>query len=255
MKYINIVKIGSDSINENNLSKLVSDILALDNIWNEKYIIISSWAVKLWRNKVESFWLDSKKYSKSALSSIWQPLLIKAYENLFSWQKIMAQILIDDFASDIFLANTLDKLFADNIISIINHNDTIHNNELKNVSLKADNDKNTVHICKVLNILNKREERIQIKRVIYLTNTNWLLDSNKNTVLWWKINLEEEKDFYRNFVQKWEKSSAWTWWMESKLNCAFECLLEKSWESIISNSKFWLDFLISWDTSKITKFY
>ncbi len=250
MENVNIVKIGSDSINEENLSKLLSDIIVLEDKTKEKFIIISSWAVKLWKQKIENFWLKINNFSKSSLASIGQQVLMQTYERLISNKKLISQILIDDFASEIFLAKTLKNLLENNVFIIINHNDATHNDELENLSLKADNDKNTIHLCKVLNLL----ENIKIKKVIFLTNTNWLLDDNKNTVLWWKAFSEKEKSFYKSFVKK-EKSSAWTWWMESKLDCAFEVLEFWAKESIIANSRDWLDFLISLNEYRITKFY
>ena len=123
--------------------------------------------------------------------------------------------------------------------SIINHNDALSDGELNNLSDKTDNDKNTIYISEIL-----EQTNYDVKRVIYLTNTNWLLDENKNTVLGWKINSEENKNYYRSFVKD-DKSSSWTGWMGSKVDCSFEVL--KYWveESIIANAKDWLNCLKS----------
>lgn len=97
---------------------------------------------------------------------------------------------------------------------------------------------------KLLNVQNEyiNETSLKIQRVIYLTNTNWLLDKNKNTVSWWKIflkNINLEKEKYIKYIIEW-KSDNWTWWMWSKIDCAFAVL--KNWvkESIIANAKNWL---------------
>ena len=121
--------------------------------------------------------------------------------------------------------------------SIINHNDVLSNDELNNISEKTDNDKNTIYISEVLNTRN-----INIKRVIYLTNTDWLLDKNKKTVLWWKINSKKEEEKFRSYVED-SKSASWTWWMGSKLNCSFEVLKKWVEKSIISNAEKWLKCL------------
>jgi len=44
---INIVKIGSDSINQNNLEKIIADAKKWEEKTGEKFIFISSGAVKL----------------------------------------------------------------------------------------------------------------------------------------------------------------------------------------------------------------
>jgi len=76
--------------------------------------------------------------------------------------------LIDDFANEKHLTKTLYNLLENNVWIIINHNDTLHPDELNNVSEKSDNDKNTVFVSKIFN----KFLDIKIKRVIYLTNTN-----------------------------------------------------------------------------------
>jgi hypothetical protein len=62
-------------------------------------------------------------------------------------------------------------MVKNDILIIINHNDTTSNDELKNLSSKTDNDKNTIHITEVINKYSN-EINMKIHRVIYLTNTN-----------------------------------------------------------------------------------
>jgi len=78
-------------------------------------------------------------------------------------------VLIDDYADEKHLSDTLNNLLNNDIWIVINHNDTLHSTELGNVCDKNDNDKNTVFISKLFNKFLK--EKI-IKNVIYLTNTN-----------------------------------------------------------------------------------
>lgn len=274
MQNINLVKIWSDSINESNLIKLLYDINTYEQETKERFIIISSWAVKLWKNKVLEKWWKIESLSTSSLASIWQQYLVQMYDRL-SWEKLVWQVLLDDYINtdyintfiekvrdkpilkkfankilwlvseqkDKHLAYTIWDLVRNQVLVIINHNDTTSNDELKNLSSKTDNDKNTVHITDVINNYS-HEIWIIVHRVIFLTNTNWLLDENQNTVIWWIVNLDDDssKEKYLNHVES-KKSNAWTWWMESKVECSFEVLRKWAKESIISNSASWLDCL------------
>jgi hypothetical protein len=88
---------------------------------------------------------------------------------------------------------------------------------------------------------------MKIHRVIYLTNTNWLLDENKNTVNWWLVDLTEESRYrYLKYIDN-KKSNNGTWWMWSKVSCAFDVLEKWAYESIIANSSKWLDCLKEFD--------
>ena len=273
MKNINLVKIWSDSISEANLERLLNDIIEYEKNINEKFIIISSGSVTLGKNKVKEKWLNIEKMLNSSLASIWQQYLMQMYDKL-SKDKLVWQVLLDDyintnyinsfieqvkdrkilkkFASiilwlvsdqkDKHLAHTIWNMVKNDILVIINHNDTTSNDELKNLSSKTDNDKNTIHITEVINKYSQ-EINMKIHRVIYLTNTNWLLDENKNTIIWWLVDLiEESKYWYLEYIET-EKSNNWTWWMWSKVNCAFEVLEKWAFESIIANSNTWLDCL------------
>jgi len=238
MEQINIIKIWSDSINEKNLEKIIKNAKIWEEKTKEKFIFISSWAVKLWKDRVKEAWKNIENFSKSALASIWQKYLMRQYQE-FLWKKeLIWEILIDDFADEKHLAKTIENLLKNNVWIIINYNDTLHSDELNNVSEKSDNDKNTVFVTKVL----KKYLDIDIKRVIYLTNTNGLLDKNKKTVLGWKICLEKDRDYFKSFVEK-NKSDSWTGWMESKLNCGFEVLEYWVWETIIANARDWCECL------------
>jgi glutamate 5-kinase len=173
------------------------------------------------------------------LASIGQKYLMKQYLDILWDNKLVWEILIDDYADEKHLSKTIKNLLKNDVWIIINHNDTLHPDELNNVSEKSDNDKNTVFIAKIFN----KYLDIEIKRVIYLTNSNWLLDKEKNTVLGWKISSENDKNYYMNFVEK-DKSNSWTGWMESKLDCSFKVLEYWIWEAIISNAKNWLECLV-----------
>ncbi len=244
---INIIKIWSDSINRINLKNIIKDVKKRKKETQEKFIFISSGAVKLWKERISSFWLEEKDFLKSSLASIWQKFLMKLYLK-YLWEKeIIGEVLIDDYANEEHLSSTLENLLKNDIWIIINHNDTLHPEELYNVSDKCDNDKNTVFITKLFN----KYLDFKIKRIIYLTNTNWLLDEKYNTVSWWEVKTEDNKNYFRSFVNN-NKSKCWIWWMMSKLNCWFQVLNYWVREAIIANAKDWLDCLES--NKKCTKF-
>ncbi len=246
---INIVKIWSDSINKKNLKKIIKDAKKWEEKTGEKFVFISSGAVKLWKDRVITTWKNIENFSVSALASIWQKLLMKEYWKLLWKKELIWEILIDDYADEKHLTNTLYNLLENDVWIIINHNDTLHSTELNNVFDKSDNDKNTVFISKLFH--NFLKNKIVVEKVIYLTNTYWLLDENKKTILWWIISSKKEEKYYKNFVLK-NKSHSWTWWMKSKLNCIFEVLNYWVKQAIIANALNWLECLEN-DT-KCTKF-
>jgi len=51
---------------------------------------------------------------------------------------------------DSHLVQTMAGMIKNKVLVIINHNDATSSEELKNMSSKVDNDKNTVHISKVV---------------------------------------------------------------------------------------------------------
>lgn len=262
----------------------MNDINKIEQETKERFIIISSWAVKLWKNKVIERWWSVENISNSSLASIWQQYLMQMYDRL-SWDRLVGQILLDDYINvdyvnsfvdkknnrkilkrlstdilwlvsaekDKHLAQTISDLVRNQVLVIINHNDTTSNDELKNLSNKTDNDKNTIHITEVLNKY-ANEINLKIHRVIFLTNTNWLLDVNWDTVIWWKVDLSDVncRENYLSHIET-KKSNNGTWWMDSKVNCAFEVLEKGATESIIANSSTWLKCL-SIDDYSSTRF-
>ncbi len=243
MQKINIVKIWSDSMNKENLKKILIDAKKWSVQTWEKFVFISSGAVKLWKDKVESLWNNFNNFTKASLSSIWQKYLMRLYWDLLWNYEIVSEILIDDYANEKHLANTLSNLIENNVWVIVNHNDALHKIEIDNITNKSDNDKNTIFLSK---ILFKNLKWFTIEKVIYLTNTDWLLDENKKTVLWWKIYCDADKKHYIKYVKK-SKNKIGTWWMISKLDCSFSVLDFWVKKSIIANAKNGLSCLIWWD--------
>jgi len=86
MEKVNIVKIWSDSVSKENLEKILSDAKKWrDKTW-EKFVFISSWAVKLGKDRIKSLNLDINNFSNSSLSSIGQKYLMRLYGDIF-WEK------------------------------------------------------------------------------------------------------------------------------------------------------------------------
>jgi glutamate 5-kinase len=91
----------------------------------------------------------------------------------------LANMLIDylNGKKDEQFIKTLNDLVSEDVIAIINHNDALSSQELNKLSSKTDNDNNVVHICQAVDNFS-RLISFRIRRVIYLTNTNGLLDNN-----------------------------------------------------------------------------
>jgi len=96
---INIVKIGSDSINENNLEKIIEDAKKWEEQTGEKFIFISSGAVKLGKDRVIESWKSVEDFSKSSLATIGQSYLLQLWDKI-SWnEKLVWEILLDDYVN------------------------------------------------------------------------------------------------------------------------------------------------------------
>jgi acetylglutamate kinase len=80
---------------------------------------------------------------------------------------------------------------------------------------------------------------VRVKRVIFLTNTNGILDANNQTVKWGDISSQEQKDYFYSFVKQDGKSKNGTGGMRSKIQCAFDVLDNGVSESIIASANSW----------------
>jgi len=114
MKIINLIKIWSDSVNETNLKKLLIDLEAHEESTWEKFLIISSWAVKFWKKIIEKKWWKIKNFELWTLAWIWQNHLIQMYDKLSS--KTVWEILLNDHTNqdyiNTFIKNTFIKYFS-----------------------------------------------------------------------------------------------------------------------------------------------
>ncbi len=114
MKTVHIVKIGSDSIEKENLEKLLQDIAKYEAQNQERFLIISSWAVKLWKEQVKKSWWHIGDFSSASLASLGQQYLMQIYDKL-SWDKLVSQVLLDDSVNHEYIQNFLKKFHLDEV--------------------------------------------------------------------------------------------------------------------------------------------
>ncbi|KAA0259455.1 glutamate 5-kinase [Deferribacter autotrophicus] len=147
-----VIKIGSNILTNNstiidnnyinNLAKVIGELKSqIENI-----LIVSSGAVAA-GIQVLGLQEKPKEISKrQACAAVGQPKLIQIYENAFEHCGLkVAQILItkDDFSNRRRYLNakyTIRELFSNNVIPIVNENDTVVVEELKFVDSFGDND-------------------------------------------------------------------------------------------------------------------
>lgn len=159
-----VIKVGTSSISNNkanSINFLMVEVLArtiseLIDIGHEVILVTSGavgyGVVKL--GEVNAKYTD-EDYTpaleeKPFLASVGQPMLMKCYIDCFAhYNKPVAQILIsgvDDF-SDKYAAKTILRTLENNVIPIVNENDSVYDAELK----IGDNDTLSAHVSKFLN--------------------------------------------------------------------------------------------------------
>ncbi|MDX8383623.1 MAG: glutamate 5-kinase [Ghiorsea sp.] len=134
--------------------------------------LVSSGSVALGR--VQLGWLDKKLnvHEKQAAAAVGQPMLMHAYQQIFSEHGlVVAQMLLtkDDLRHrrrDINASNTSKKLFAEQVIPIVNENDTVVVSEIK----FGDNDTLGALVSSV----------VDADFMVMMTDVNGLYDANPN---------------------------------------------------------------------------
>lgn len=138
-----VIKIGSSSLVDEKktlrkkwIKSLCSDVSALIK-QGKKIIIVSSGAVALGRNIIANKKIKLKIEQKQAAAAIGQPLLMKEYSKYFdSYDLQTAQILltindIENRRSYLNAKNTFETLLENNVVPIVNENDSVATEELK----------------------------------------------------------------------------------------------------------------------------
>jgi len=211
-----VVKVGSNIlawnhhwVNLENMKNIIDWIDYLMEIWL-KVILVSSWAVAVWKS---ISWKDNQDLNdaeKATMSTRWQAKLIDFYTNLIKEKKNIewiAQILVDNTSFKVKkkkeeLLEILDLNLKDKYLNILNENDAINREELK----FSDNDELAWLVV----------EATKAKILILLSNIDWVY---KN---YWMQNQELIKEVWniwevRDYCED-TKSSNWTGWMKSKLD-------------------------------------
>ena len=147
-----VIKVGSHVLTENGTiakPRMLALVALISELKENKYdiILVSSGAVSAGFTKLP---LDRNEIAnKQALAAIGQPLLLKMYQEKFSrFNLLCAQIL---FRADVFdsqkhiehAKNAIDTLLKNNVVPIINENDTVSIEEL----IFGDNDRLSAHVA------------------------------------------------------------------------------------------------------------
>ncbi len=176
-----VIKIGSmlvrgnalDDVNQTWLDALASDVTELKN-HGKKIIIVSSGGIALGRkalNIPDNIAPDTIPLAKKqAASAVGQHYLFNGYFNAFKKQNIMtAQILLtisetENRRMSLNARETLNTLLDNDIVPIINENDTVSTGEIR----FGDNDRLAVRVAQI----------IMADSVILLSTTNGLYTDN-----------------------------------------------------------------------------
>lgn len=161
-----IVKIWSESLknfeNSKKILNLIKDISKKIKEWNH-VLLVTSGAVQFWRE------YSNQLENKQVLAAIGWPHLINAYTNKFLQEGIgVASFLvthadIEDYQerAQTFI-ETIQATWKAGLLPIVNENDPISTEEMREVGRWADNDKNALLLAKLFHA----------KKIILITNTD-----------------------------------------------------------------------------------
>ncbi|MDR1417919.1 MAG: glutamate 5-kinase [Endomicrobium sp.] len=137
-----VIKVGTSTLttnegllNENYIFNLAKEVSALHKNKHE-ILLVSSGAVSAGKSRLCVKDKHKTLREKQAFAAIGQPILINTYSKAFeNYNNIVAQILLtrdvfDKRASYINVRNTLNTLIKNNIIPIINENDSVSIDEI-----------------------------------------------------------------------------------------------------------------------------
>lgn len=166
----NLVKDGKVDIDKMNyLSNIIKKYKGKDY----EFIIVSSGAVAIGKERMKTTDLVLKTKQKQAMAAIGQPLLMKKYDEAFSKNDIItAQVLLtrDDLENRkryIKARDTLLELLEFNVVPIINENDTVSTKEIK----IGDNDNLSARVATA----------VEADILIVLSDIDGLYDKNPST--------------------------------------------------------------------------
>ena len=242
MKKTLILKIGSSTLtaNSNRISRgKIEDIARQINALSRDYhiAIVSSGAIATAKHFIEvNKWSTSQ--SKQALAAIGQPILMQIYNEIFrDFAIATAQCLVTyrDFEYEEAqnnILNTLNDLFANGFVPIINENDTIAIDEL----VFGDNDKLSAYVANLL----------QADLLVLASDIDGVFDKNpqkhKNAQ---HISLIKDIDSCQKYIDENDENKLGTGGMTSKIQAAEICSRNQTEMWIVNggNNNFLLDCL------------
>ncbi len=207
-----VVKIGTNLIAKNNeinikyLKLLASQISKLKKQKNLDCVIVSSGAIGLGIKTLNLKTIPKTLPEKQAAAAIGQSRLMHIYNNIFGKKDIItAQVLLtqDDFQDRlryINAKNTMTTLLAEDVVPIVNENDTISVDEIK----FGDNDTLAAHVTNL----------VGADLLILLTNVDGLMDFAENKVISEVSNIDKNVE---SLIDK-SKTELGTGGMVTKLN-------------------------------------
>lgn len=160
---------GDNGINKIMLDQLASQILEMKE---HDFAIVTSGAISTGMKKLGYTEKPKDVALLQALAAVGQSDLMNAYENAFEERKMLAQVLLtnQDFSNQmkyLNIRNTLNTLFMNKIVPIINENDTVTVMDIKKAAF-GDNDTLSAHVAAA----------IDADLLIILTNVDGLYDQN-----------------------------------------------------------------------------
>ena len=171
-----VIKVGSHVLTEEGniaATRMLAlvELISMLNIYKYDVILVSSGAVSAGHTILA---LDRNILAnKQALAAIGQPLLLKLYQEKFSkFEQLCSQVLLsaDVFDSSEHIAHAkvaIDTLLENNVIPIINENDTVSIEEL----IFGDNDRLSAHVA----------HHFDAQLLVMLSDINAFYDKDPNT--------------------------------------------------------------------------
>jgi glutamate 5-kinase len=145
-KKIIVLKYGSATIEDQSIEQYAKQIKNLSADWSP--VIVSSGSVKLGKSLVQG------EFSSRLLASIGSGQLIAMWQKHLSANGMIgSQILVthSDIGNNDYFASTLLEMLDNDVIPIINENDTLSNTELMKLRTGGDNDGLAACIASELN--------------------------------------------------------------------------------------------------------
>lgn len=207
----NILAWNSDWINHDNIANIVDSVDYL--MWiGLNVILVSSWAVAVWKNNHKKIWIDyeddlSKREKAYLFKNGWASLLW-TYIKLFEAKWILTGwnlLTHDNFRNEEELKHikeTWDENVKNRTLDIINENDVVSREEL----WFSDNDELSWFVA----------EAFWARVLILLSDINWLykdFNTDNQSIIDSVNNINDVRTHSvdtKNFI--------WTWMMDSKLN-------------------------------------